>query len=315
VPLFFIISAFSMSLAYRGGIGDGASALRYALRRIFRIAPLFYLMLAAWLAYYAYLGSPFQGFGTLLSNLTLTFGITQNGIVPAGWSIGIEMLFYALFPFLILWRGFVSAGVLLVLGLIGAWAISRVEVAPFDFYHWTHPLTGAPYFALGLLAWRIYAALQDRRRDRLAHVLLARGVALLCALVIWGPPMPEVRDPVPLALICGWGMAFFLIVLSQALSPVRLIDNGLTRYLGRISYSLYLCHPLVIYGSGIPLHVAALAGDPLAVAIAAPLAAIALSLPPAILLYHAVERPFIALGRRLTSERAGAGPATPLAQA
>lgn len=45
VPLFFIISAFSMSIAYRTGIGDVGAARRYGLRRILRIAPLFYCSL------------------------------------------------------------------------------------------------------------------------------------------------------------------------------------------------------------------------------------------------------------------------------
>ncbi len=200
VPLFFVISAFSMSLAYDGGIATAAAWKRYALRRFFRIAPLFYVMLAVWLVYYHHLGSPFGGIGMLATNLTFIFGITQDGIVPAGWSIGVEQ---------------------------------------------TYSL------------------------------------------------------PVPLSLVTGWSLAFFLIVLSQSLGATVLLDNRVTRFLGKISYSLYLSHPFVIYATGIPLLVKGWLGAP-TLALAVPLVTLALAVPVALALYHLIERPFMSLGRRLT---------------
>lgn len=101
VPLFFLISAMSMSLAYSKGVSPDR-IWAYALRRFFRIAPLFYLMLCAWL----YIGVQTET-GTIIRNMTFLFGFVpseQTSVVPAGWSIGVEVIFYLLFPFFWAWR-------------------------------------------------------------------------------------------------------------------------------------------------------------------------------------------------------------------
>lgn len=304
VPLFFVISAFSMSLAYDGGIGTAAAWKRYALRRFFRIAPLFYVMLAVWLVYYHHLGSPFGGIGKLLNNLTFVFGVTQDGIVPAGWSIGIEMCFYAIFPLLLLRRDIPSALLLLALSLGAAWLANRPQAEAEPYHYWTHVLTNAPYFAAGLLAWRVHLTMRGGTSAAVRHLLLGAGVATAASMVAWGPVIDAAQTyslPVPVSLVAGWSLAFFLIVLSQSLGATALLDNRVTRFLGKISYSLYLSHPFVIYATGIPLVVKGWLGGP-ALGLAVPLVTLALAVPVALALYHLIERPFMSLGRRLTPD-------------
>ena len=48
VPLFFALSAYSLLYGYSSRIFDQQSLLRFYVRRVFRIFPLFYLMLALW---------------------------------------------------------------------------------------------------------------------------------------------------------------------------------------------------------------------------------------------------------------------------
>ena len=43
------------------------------------------------------------------------------------------------------------------------------------------------------------------------------------------------------------GICFSLLVLGLALNPFRFLVNAKTAYLGRVSYSMYLFHPLIIF--------------------------------------------------------------------
>lgn len=46
------------------------------------------------------------------------------------------------------------------------------------------------------------------------------------------------------------GIPFVFLCIAMALHPSRFISNPLTRYLGKISFSLYLVHPTIVYGLG-----------------------------------------------------------------
>ena len=111
VPLFYVLSAFALSYGYYGKLETGTAIRHFYARRFFRIAPLFYLMMAVYLAQ-----SWIRGTGVpaaqVLSSATFTFNLIpghSESFVWAAWSIGVEMLFYAVFPFIMilitnLWR-------------------------------------------------------------------------------------------------------------------------------------------------------------------------------------------------------------------
>ena len=301
VALFFVISAFSMCLAYPGG-GRTYSLKTFAIRRFLRIAPLFYLMLLAWC--WLYMNPSTED---ILKNLTFTFAFwpeTQVSIVPAGWSIGIEAVFYLLFPILCFWRGLVPAGLLLVLTLALCAYFNATASSDVDFFFWTNVLTNAPYFAFGVLAWSIYRIIPQQRAQVIALACLVSSLCLGVLMFLYGPEVNSEQAldlRVPLELVLGWGTAFALLVLSLALNPWRVIVNGPTLLLGKISYSLYLMHPLLIYWSGVSPKAAALTDDPNLVVPIVGAVMLALAIPIAYAIYRIVELPFIRLGKRLTT--------------
>ncbi|WP_298852151.1 acyltransferase [uncultured Ruegeria sp.] len=306
VPLFFIISAFSMSLAYPNGVKANRGWV-YALRRFLRIAPLFYLMLFLWYRK----GSPVE-FDTLLRNFTFTFGFVpedQYSLVPAGWSLGVEAIFYLIFPFFWVWRNIWGALVLFLASCIG-WAIvnlSGSSEVPHGFY-WHSFFTNAPYFAFGLLGWSIYQEVKPSWERPVGLATLAAGLSILTLMFLYGPYPDASTNPISLIFILGWGLGFGCLALSQALYPVTFFVNRFTEFLGKISYSLYLMHPFLIYKSELTRQAAALTSNPnLVVPIVSAITLIA-AIPIATILYYLIERPFIRLARFLTKPKSTQDP-------
>jgi peptidoglycan/LPS O-acetylase OafA/YrhL len=109
VQLFFLISACTMCHMWKLREGESSPLRNFYIRRIFRIAPLFWLAIPLYILVNAtnenHLGP--ENIGKLEVFLTATFfhgfwPTSINSVVPGGWSIAVEMTFYALFPVLIL---------------------------------------------------------------------------------------------------------------------------------------------------------------------------------------------------------------------
>lgn len=109
VTLFFIASSFTLFNSYekRSIVDAQNTRLFFYIRRFFRIAPLyyvagaFYIMLAHFF-HTMWLSAPIEPL-KVFSCFTFTNGLYLPAIsyVPPGsWSIGVEMLFYLILPFL-----------------------------------------------------------------------------------------------------------------------------------------------------------------------------------------------------------------------
>ncbi|MBD2570544.1 acyltransferase family protein [Anabaena lutea] len=111
VQLFFIISAYTLCLSMERHQGEYLKLLNYAIRRYFRIAPLYYIAIFIYMlrsGVNIYIDSGIftidgkYNFINIATNLLFVHGLyppANNNIVPGGWSIGTEMLFYMIFPF------------------------------------------------------------------------------------------------------------------------------------------------------------------------------------------------------------------------
>ena len=249
-------------------------------------------------------GGPPPGWSLFALCVTFLFNLSPSGvdgIAPASWSIGVEMLFYLIFPFVLalaatLWRAILVTAASVLIALAYAAATTRLELNPSFIVHGL--LFNLPYFGFGLVAFKLYQLAP--RRLGLAFTLA--GAALCVAL--WasaGLLAGRLGWTVNILYMMAWGAPFALICLGMAQRPARLFSNPVTEFLGRISFGLYLGHPQVIFvlsRLGVYERIFQIQGGS---GITFPLAVLATSaalIPLAWLLYVMVERPGIELGRR-----------------
>ncbi|MFN2591962.1 MAG: acyltransferase family protein [Candidatus Dormibacteria bacterium] len=291
VDFFFVLSGFLLFLPVAAAQGRFGDVRSYALRRVTRILPAYYVALVATVGLLLFL-SRTPAFGLTRHNVALnvllhaTFlqhnlgsalglpeGFGFNGVV---WTLSIEALFYAILP-LVAVRFFRRPvlGLGLGLGIAAAW---RLAVAHSTLHVASLPGVATPaaarlilitqipsfagHFALGMMAAWLFVKM---RRSRFAgspwtvalQVLGLAGIVLSMEL-IGHRDMAKIAGPLdhwttttPLAV------SFAVLLLSTALAPQwaqRPVTNPVARHLGDISYGVYLSHLLFVELALTTLH-------------------------------------------------------------
>ncbi|HEY9236096.1 MULTISPECIES: acyltransferase family protein [Phenylobacterium] len=304
VPLFFVVSAFSLAYGYDGRVFGDGRLQEFYLRRLLRIAPLYYLALATWMAAMALIGGPPPSLSLLVLCLTFLFNLAPDavdGIAPASWSIGVEMLFYVIFPFVMALARTLPRAILVTvafggLALVFAATGTRLKLNPSFVVHGL--LFNLPYFGFGLIAFR----LSQFASPRLGGVLTIAGLVMTVAMWASASMLAgRIGWTVNILYMMAWGAPFALICLGMALRPLAILSNPATEFLGKISFGLYLGHPQVIFvlsQLGVYERIQEIPGGsgvtfPLAVLVTS-----AALIPIAWVLYAFIERPGMELGRR-----------------
>jgi len=103
VSIFFIISGLSMALVYSRFISNSATSFSFYIRRIFRIWPLLWVCIFLITLPNVVSNKPIDVLQIIL-NMTTLFGFTKpEYYMNAGaWSIGNEMVYYALTPMILM---------------------------------------------------------------------------------------------------------------------------------------------------------------------------------------------------------------------
>lgn len=252
VTLFFIVSAFCLCLSMRTHQSEPSPVARFYLRRVFRIVPLFYLWLVAswirdWLVY-----DVRHPWWEVLLNASFAFNFVpgrNEGYVWAGWTLGVEMVFYLLFPLIFRYAGTLAKSVLFFVASMGL-ALAYGKLAAFlpikeaarESFLRTSLLVQMPVFALGIVAYFVYERyIRGRNHSRIWAFLLAGGAIFIYDRLISG------KMPPAMASIYGQALIYGLLLTGITIAPVGLLVNPVSRFYGRISYSLYLNHPTFVF--------------------------------------------------------------------
>lgn len=294
--------------------------LKFWLRRFFRIAPVFYLAFALamligpwlyglreaagvertidWARYHDH------GPANVLLHLSFLFGVVpgyaDRSPLP-DWSIGLEMQFYLVFPFvlLLLRRVGYAAGALMLLALVGLlWLTAGDWLSAFSPQRPAALPLRLNIFLAGMLVMR---ARDLAGRPRLGLVL----AAIVLGLVPLGPfgHWSEL-------VVRGLSVAVLAVAMIPGLLPAgplealagvgrALLSWTPLRRLGDVSYGVYLIHLLALIPAValVTRHLPDAA--PLVRAGAAFIGAAAVVYPAGWLIYRFIEVPGISRGRRV----------------
>ena len=104
VAMFFLVSGLSMATGYCKYINDSRTALKFYIRRIFRIWPLLWFSIATVTVGGVLMKGHSVDWFLIFLNVTTLFGFISPGayVNTGAWSIGNEMVYYAMTPIIIL---------------------------------------------------------------------------------------------------------------------------------------------------------------------------------------------------------------------
>jgi peptidoglycan/LPS O-acetylase OafA/YrhL len=275
VDLFFVLSGFLITsiLLREHRLSGGIHLGRFYFRRALRLLPALFLMMLACLAV-AYFREPSRTFSYTLLNaravilyfynwrLYYTDSVHQTPVFAHLWSLSVEEQFYLLWPLLLLLLLRLGLGRRLILALCFGAALSfifgRAVVPLRSEYHWLISLLSMRYD--GLL-WGVCIALSIEGRallpSRGVRLVGAAVVAVAVALLAVHARMPAV--PHPISPLYNIRVGYSVVeVCSTALVAVTVfcapmvwrigLEYAPLRWLGRISYGLYLWHiPILTY--------------------------------------------------------------------
>jgi peptidoglycan/LPS O-acetylase OafA/YrhL len=260
VDLFFVLSGYLITGILLDGLGAPGSLRAFYTRRVLRIFPACYVLLGVLLGLrgcgltsgYMDLDRAFAVAALYVSNFYYGLAASPSTWAPLGvtWSLAVEEQFYLVWPFVV--RRLGRSGVVsLGLGLFLAVTLARVLLVSSGFRGFAalEYLTFFKFDALGTGAL-LAALLRDRTRGTAG---LRRGLRV-ATLAAWplalalGATNSLNRSSLVLhslgfaVLSVAFGCAVGWSVLPGAPGLSRLWSAAPLRYLGRISYGLYLYH-------------------------------------------------------------------------
>ena len=263
VQLFYVVSSFSLYLSLKQReIKDGKRLFPYYfIRRFFRIAPLFYFCVLVYMLIYgtAPRGTAKDGvgLGAVLTTVSFVNGWVPshiNSIISGQWSVAIETNFYFLLPLFFLYIrglrsaiiamfGMVLAGILakkaFLFGVALAGAGNPDRYSEF-LYFWLPSQLGV--FGAGIVLYYLFVryfgdASKQKMTKWVAAALVIGGIAYFVF---------EMVSPFGFWKHFFVSFGFILIAMGLAGHPFKLLVNPLTCHIGRVSFSAYLLHTLVI---------------------------------------------------------------------
>jgi peptidoglycan/LPS O-acetylase OafA/YrhL len=318
VQLFFVVSGFYMALVLDTKYSKHANGTRlFYVNRVARLLPSYLAVLFTyglivyclrranstpnfgWWGHYRTLFGSHHRFAfvsLILSNLGLVGldiapffsikGVAGHNyvVIPPAWSIGMELCFYLLAPWL------VRRSLKTLLALVGLAALIRIGILcsplPFVPWHQRFFFTECGFFVLGILSYKfIYRAIADagwhglsgwKKTAMTGYVLASFGIVLFVTclgnITLWFE-----RAWLSFVQSVYLGLITALIIPGLFAWTRR---SRLDQFLGDLCYPLYLAHFPVIYLFGKEIY-----GKNFGINI------LVLSILPTLVLVYLIERP------------------------
>ena len=260
VEIFFCLSG--LVIAYSA---EQAAAASFLVNRIVRLAPTIWICATVTLIAVVTLWHP-ADLRQLLTDYLWTVILRPAGrhIDPVYWTLTVEISFYAVVCFMLWWSTFrMLLRVMVIIGAISVAFNSILALSP-ELHEWLPGATSLAieasrshtsrllllrhgcFFALGMLIW----SLKNKSRPKYCIALVA-----FCAgggtMEVWYEAQTQLTNTPalhysPLLPVLAWLAGLSMIFLSRLAPPAHLrggIDGvSVLRYLGLLTFPLYLIH-------------------------------------------------------------------------
>ncbi|MPW20587.1 acyltransferase family protein [Paraburkholderia sp. CNPSo 3157] len=307
VDIFFVLSGFVLTASMLGQQLTAGRFWSFSVKRLFRIVPVSWLSLGVVVMY---LLSIYPGHSVIAGAsdwFTNWYGeplaaktVIENAafvspwLNPNAWTLKVELIASALLPamvFAVGRSGMIRTVVLLMATLLVGWMFRADQFGAFHYVY---------MFAVGIAVFKHGARTTAREQGGAALVIacVAAIVASGACFPLWHPFEAD------LIIVAASAVLIWMIASGRDNIALSVLDFRWVRFLGRISYSFYLLHFIVLYAiANALLHVVPtpiMLRQPLAVMFLSSVLSIASTIPLAVLSFQYVEKPLTQIGRRIS---------------
>jgi peptidoglycan/LPS O-acetylase OafA/YrhL len=297
VQVFFVLSCASLLL---NNDFESMSDLRaYYIKRFFRIFPLYYFFIMLYV-YYFYSPSILQ----YIILFTMTFEVVDPSanIVWAGWTLGIEVIFYVLLPLvMIVFRTDSTRNLAYVIVIAGSFLghYALYYSNPQSTYFQSSFIANMGCFAVGALVFE--------HREFLKRHAKWKPVLWLCGSVLWVAAHYRFYDTLPFLFSNArmwFGFAAGLMIAAELSRPTLALGGRSWVWLSSLSYGIYLWHPFVLYKlRSIFAQIYAAIGNIYVSYVACVVVAGFVTVVLSVITFQVIEKWFIRLGKHVADVR------------
>jgi exopolysaccharide production protein ExoZ len=310
VAVFYILSGLSLTIVYRDKVVALGDLWPFYIKRVFRIFPLFYLAVTSMLVLrsgYGHLsGADLSSSAyAIFLNYSLLFGFVEPSasIPTGGWSIGNEMVFYAVLPFVFLLSRkskFIVPMCFLVSVILGLnWAFFLIDTSLSLRDQWklyVNPMNQISFFMAGVLIGVYGPLLKDKIPKPAGVFMLLSAVTLFWLYPVSGNLVSVVTGTSRVILsACCMFCVLFVFVINPQFKP--LLGKPLA-FFGECCYSIYLLHPIVAAPVFVVFHRLNLDNYRLK----ASLVSVCLTLAASWVSFNFIEKPMMKVGKDISEK-------------
>lgn len=270
VYLFFVLSGASLMYTYGGHLEERIFDFKkFLLLRYFRLAPLYILLMLLVLPWKIIKeGATLALLKKFLLNIFFVFGFfdpAASSMLVGGWSLGIEAIYYLIFPllgFLVLGRKWFFA-VFFLFFLVQMWWVTSTIGSQGGYQGNIVALHQPQAFAAYFLGGCFIGYLRRKNIvSSLSNLVVVTLVAVGFFAIAAINPADAGGELLGVRGVVGFSVCFFLVWLTGGLR----LENRFAKtaeFLGDATYGLYLIHPVVFFGMAWVIFPRIGWGDPL----------------------------------------------------